>query len=68
VKAEIDTGYLDRLLAEGKKLASADPEKMRVAALAAAMMNGGNGAAKTAAPQVSTNGKWKRSARQESLR
>jgi len=68
VKAEIDTGYLDRLLAEGKKSAPADPEKMRVAALAAAMMNGSNGAAKAVTPQASMNGKWKRNARQESLR
>jgi acetyl-CoA carboxylase biotin carboxylase subunit len=67
-KAEIDTGYLDRLLSEGKKAASAAPDMMRVAALAAAMMNGGNGVAKAVAPQASTNGKWKRSARQESLR
>src|SRR5689334_10064459 len=67
--AEIDTGYLDRLLVEDKKPASADPDKMRVAALAAAMMNGGNGsAAKTATPQVSTNGKWKKIAREGALR
>jgi acetyl-CoA carboxylase biotin carboxylase subunit len=68
-KAEIDTGYLDRLLAEGKKSAPADPNKMRVAALAAAMMNGASGnSAKVATPQVSTNGKWKRIARQGALR
>ena len=68
VKAEIDTGYLDRLLSEAAKSAPADPEKMRVAALAAAIMNGSNGAAKAVTTHVSTNGKWKRSARQESLR
>jgi acetyl-CoA carboxylase biotin carboxylase subunit len=69
VNAEIDTGYLDRLLSEGKKSAPADLQKMRVAAVAAAMMNGGNnGVAKAVALPASTNGKWKRNARQESLR
>jgi acetyl-CoA carboxylase biotin carboxylase subunit len=69
VHAEIDTGYLDRLLSEGKKSAPADLQKMRVAAVAAAMMNGGNnGVAKAVALPASTNGKWKRNARQESLR
>jgi acetyl-CoA carboxylase, biotin carboxylase subunit len=68
VRAEIDTGYLDRLLAEGKKAAPPDPEKMRVAALAAAIMNGSNGAAKAVTPQISTNGKWKRLARERALR
>jgi acetyl-CoA carboxylase biotin carboxylase subunit len=69
--AEIDTGYLDRLLAEGKKSAPADPERMRVAALAAAIMNGANGTkavAPTVAPQTSANGKWKRIAREGALR
>ena len=69
VNAEIDTGYLDRLLSEAKKSAPADREKMRVAALAAAMMNGTNGnATKATTPQVSSNGKWKKVAREGALR
>jgi acetyl-CoA carboxylase biotin carboxylase subunit len=66
--AEIDTGYLDRLLSEATKSASADPEMMRIAALAAAMMNGANGNAKPAIPQTSANGKWKKIAREGALR
>jgi acetyl-CoA carboxylase biotin carboxylase subunit len=68
VNAEVDTGYLDRLLSENRKSAPADPEMLRVAALAAAMMSGTNGAAKAAAPQVSSNGKWKKVAREGALR
>jgi acetyl-CoA carboxylase biotin carboxylase subunit len=69
--AEIDTGYLDRLLTAGKKAEPPNEDLMRVAAIAAVMLNGNNGAT-TAAPvaqqSFSSNGKWKRVARQEQLR
>jgi acetyl-CoA carboxylase biotin carboxylase subunit len=70
-KAEIDTGYLDRLLAVGRKSETPNEQLMQVAAIAAVMLNSGNGTATSApaAPQsFSTNGKWKRIAREEQLR
>jgi acetyl-CoA carboxylase biotin carboxylase subunit len=68
-KAEIDTGYLDRLLAAGKKSEPTNEELMQVAALAAVMLNGSNVTnAAPVAPSASANGRWKRVARVEQLR
>jgi acetyl-CoA carboxylase biotin carboxylase subunit len=69
-KAEIDTGYLDRLLSASKPKPQSDEHKMEIAALAAAMMNGvgSTPAASNGVVPQSHNGKWKRTARMESLR
>ena len=67
--ARIDTGFLDRLLAEQAPVVQAE-EINKVAAISAALFaaarNGANGGAKSA--QQPENQGWKKAARQEALR
>jgi acetyl-CoA carboxylase biotin carboxylase subunit len=67
-KAEIDTGYLDRLLAGGKKAESPNEALMEVAAIAAAMSYSAPASSVTPSAVASSNGKWKKTARAEALR
>jgi acetyl-CoA carboxylase, biotin carboxylase subunit len=67
-KAEIDTGYLDRLLAAGKKAESPKEALMEVAAIAAAISYSAPASSVSPSAVASTNGKWKKTARAEALR
>ena len=66
--ARIDTGYLDRLLAQNLTRAAVDSgaEHEKIAAIAAAIFESHRPAATSAPPQPANA--WKRAAREESLR
>jgi acetyl-CoA carboxylase biotin carboxylase subunit len=67
--ARIDTGYLERLLAEASPETAVDgrDERERVAAIAAAVFESGRAEA-APVPTVETTRAWKRAARAEGLR
>lgn len=66
--AEIDTGYLDRLLSEEKVIAPPSEEELMVAAIAAALFEGHAVKQNQTAAAEEKQSAWHRAARREALR
>jgi acetyl-CoA carboxylase biotin carboxylase subunit len=66
--ANIDTGYLDRLLAKPRSDAKTDAATLDIATLAAALFEATAAPATSAQPASAPESEWKTTAREESLR
>jgi acetyl-CoA carboxylase biotin carboxylase subunit len=67
--ADIDTGFLDRLLAQPPSASALSEGELRIAAIAAALfaMNGKANTSPSATPQAESGSAWAKAAREESL-